>query len=85
MILGAVAAGSATSTKYNAALIALPTLWVVFWPLSATTTFARQLARSAVFAVIMVLAFGLTSPYCFIEFERWITAMAAQTSGDLEA
>ena len=77
LILAAVAAGLATSTKYNAALIALPALWVVFRPLSATTTFARQLVRSAVFAVIMVLAFGLTSPYCFIEFERWIDRAAS--------
>jgi len=77
LILGAVAAGLATSTKYNAALIALPALWVVFQPLSATIPLARQLVRSAVFAVIMVLAFGLTSPYCFIEFERWITALRA--------
>ena len=76
-ILAAVGAGLATSTKYNAALIVLPALWVVFRPLSATTTFARQLVRSAVFAVIMVLAFGLTSPYCFIEFERWMTALRA--------
>ena len=75
LILGAVAAGLATSTKYNAALIALPALWVVFRPLSATIPLARQLVRSAVFAVIMVLAFGLTSPYCFIEFERWIAAL----------
>jgi len=75
LILAAVTAGLATSTKYNAALIALPALWAVFRPRSAPTTFARQLGRSSVFAVIMVLAFGLTSPYCFIEFERWIAAL----------
>ena len=75
LISSAVAAGLATSTKYNAALVAVPALWVVLRPQSAPTTLSRQLARVACFAVVMVLAFGLTSPYCFIEFDRWIAAL----------
>ena len=77
LIAGAVAAGLATSTKYNAALVALPGVWAVFRPQSAPTTFAGQLGRATAFAAIMVLAFGLTSPYCFIEFERWMSALRA--------
>ena len=77
LILSAAGAGLATSTKYNAALIALPALWAVFRPRTTTTTFVRQLVRATLFVVIAVLAFGLTSPYCFIEFERWIAALRA--------
>ncbi len=64
LIMGAVTAGLAASTKYNAAIIALPALWII-----------GRLGRAALFAAVMVLAFALTSPYCFLEYEQFITAL----------
>ena len=64
LIVAAVTAGLAASTKYNAALIALPALWVVGRP-----------GRAALFTAVMLLAFALTSPYSFLEYDQFITAL----------
>ena len=64
LIIAAVTAGLAASTKYNAAIIALPALWIV-----------RRLGRAALFAAVMFLAFALTSPYSFLEYDQFISAL----------
>ena len=64
LIIAAVTAGLAASTKYNAAIIALPALWIAGRP-----------GRAALFATVMFLAFALTSPYSFLEYEQFLTAL----------
>jgi hypothetical protein len=65
LVVAAIWAGLATSTKYGAALVALPAIWIC----------ARRLAHAAGFLVVMGLAFALTSPYCLIAFEECVTAL----------
>lgn len=64
LIIAAVTAGLAASTKYSAAIIALPALWI-----------CRRPGRAALFAAVMLLAFALTSPYSFLEYDQFITAL----------
>lgn len=80
LIVAAVAAGLATSTKYNAAIISLAALWVVFRPRSGSTTLAAGLRRSALFAAIAVSTFGVTSPYCFVAYEQWTASLQGITA-----
>jgi 4-amino-4-deoxy-L-arabinose transferase-like glycosyltransferase len=76
LIIAAVAAGLATSTKYNVATVALPALWAVFAPTDASSGgVSARLGRAALFAAVMVLAFALTSPYCFLEYAQFIAAL----------
>lgn len=81
LIAAAVAAGLATSTKYNAALIAAPALWVVLRP---GGEFARplsaRLARAALVLSIMLLAFVLTSPYTVLDYPRFFESLRAISS-----
>jgi hypothetical protein len=72
----AVAAGLATSTKYNAAMIAIPGLWLV---LCGTPGVPRSLrarfADGVRFVVIMVVAFLATSPYVVLAFDEFWPAI----------
>jgi Dolichyl-phosphate-mannose-protein mannosyltransferase len=76
LLMAALLAGLATSTKYGAALVALPALWICVMP-------NPQIARSRVdrlthagsFLIVMGLAFTVTSPYCLIAFDQFIGAL----------
>jgi hypothetical protein len=74
LIVAGIAAGLAASTKYNAALIVLPALWVL------RANWKRMLA----FGALMIFAFAVTSPYCLIDFQQFIAAtksVSAHLSG----
>lgn len=72
----AIWAGLATSTKYGAALVALPGLFVCLWPReSARPAWTDRLKRSAGFVLVMGIAFVMTSPYCVIALDQFIGAL----------
>jgi hypothetical protein len=68
-IAAAFFAGLATSTKYNAAIIAAPLLWVVTTRRDGASVPARLLGAALV-PVIMFAAFFLTSPFAVIEYAQ---------------
>ena len=72
LIAAGVTAGLATSTKYNAALVALPALLVIFTVPVARLMQASAVRRAALFVSLMVAAFLLTSPYSVLDFRRFL-------------
>jgi hypothetical protein len=80
LVISAVAAGLAASTKYNAAIISLAALWVAFRTRDDRASLAAGLSRWALFVAIAIAAFGLTSPYCFVAYEEWIAALQGITA-----
>jgi hypothetical protein len=74
LVISGITAGLAASTKYNAALIALPAIWVL-----------RSRWKSILlFGALMVLAFAATSPYCLIDFPQFtasLKSISAHLSG----
>jgi 4-amino-4-deoxy-L-arabinose transferase-like glycosyltransferase len=73
LIAAGVAAGLASSTKYNAALVALPALVrIVAGPFAARQSFDARWRRAALFVGFMVAAFLLTSPYSVLDFRRFL-------------
>jgi 4-amino-4-deoxy-L-arabinose transferase-like glycosyltransferase len=85
LVKAAMAAGLATSTKYNAAIVAVPGVWLAFSGVSGTQdTMAARWGRVLRFLLVMVLAFVVTSPYvvlAFGEFSRAIRGVAAHLEG----
>jgi 4-amino-4-deoxy-L-arabinose transferase-like glycosyltransferase len=72
----AVFAGLATSTKYNAAVVALPALWVVLSPERPEGgPWLSRIGRAVLFGFVMATAFVLTTPYSVIEFNRFASAL----------
>jgi hypothetical protein len=68
-----IASGLATSTKYNAALIALPALLAIFsCPAASHRPLQERLRRAAMYLALMVAAFLLTSPYSLLDYPRFI-------------
>jgi 4-amino-4-deoxy-L-arabinose transferase-like glycosyltransferase len=65
LVMGGIAAGLAASTKYNAALIALPAAWLL------RSNWMRLLA----FGALMIAAFAVTSPYCLIDWRQFIASL----------
>ncbi len=73
LIAAGVAAGLATSTKYNAALIALPAMLVIFTGrLGVQEGWHERFRRAALFGAMMVAAFLLTSPYTLLDFRKFL-------------
>ena len=73
LIAAGVTAGLATSTKYNAALVALPALLAIFIvPAGMRPPIDARLRRAALFVSLMVAAFLLTSPYSVLDFRRFL-------------
>src|SRR4030095_4191602 len=74
LIAAAVLSGLATSTKYNAALIALPALLAIFTDSSGLRRpIGPQLRRAALYLSIMVAAFLVTSPFSVLDFGQFLT------------
>jgi hypothetical protein len=72
LIATGVAAGLATSTKYNAALIALPALAAIFTGATAASGPPAERLRHAGFLLsLMVAAFLFTSPYTLLDFQQF--------------
>jgi hypothetical protein len=68
LIAAAFFAGLATSTKYNAAIAAVPLLWVVLTRDGAPI--ATRIGRAALVPAVMFLAFFMTSPFAVIEYQQ---------------
>jgi 4-amino-4-deoxy-L-arabinose transferase-like glycosyltransferase len=73
VVAAGVASGLATSTKYNAALLALPALFAIFMNRREDDDPLRDRAsRTALFGCTMAGAFLLTSPFSLFEFREFI-------------
>ena len=72
LTIAGVTAGLATSTRYNAALIALPALFAIFGCLPGTRPLRARFADAGTFVVLMVAAFLCTSPYSLLDFQHFI-------------
>ena len=70
--IAGLTAGLATSTKYNAALVSLPALFVIFGCLPGTKSPKARFADGATFVALMVAAFVCTSPYSLLDFQQFI-------------
>ena len=80
LIAAGVAAGLATSTKYNAALVALPAMLVIFTGrVDAPNAWQERLRRAALFGAMMIAAFLLTSPYTLLDYPRFIRDFTFET------
>ena len=77
LVLAGVTAGLATSTKYNAALVALPGLFAVFSGVPGTKSIRTRLADAALFGVLMVAAFLCASPYSLLDYQHFIADLAS--------
>jgi hypothetical protein len=73
LVAAAAMSGLATSTKYNAALIALPAILVIFADAHGIRRpLVPQLRRLGLYASIMLGAFLVTSPYTLLEFREFL-------------
>ena len=73
LIAAGVASGLATSTKYNAALIALPALAAIMLePLGHHRSIGMRVRDAALYTSLLVGAFLLTSPYSVLEFRTFV-------------
>src|SRR5688500_15151659 len=73
LIAAGVASGLATSTKYNAALIALPALAAIMLePLGYHRSIGMRFRDAALYTSLLVGAFLLTSPYSVLEFRTFV-------------
>ena len=76
LLFAAALAGLATATKYNAAIAAVPLLWVaVIGARGVAGAVVARLRNAGLVAVTVVAAFIAGSPYCVIEFQQFQTAM----------
>jgi hypothetical protein len=74
LVAAGMTAGLAVSTKYNAALIALPAMLAIFTDGAGTShPLSARLRRAALYVSMMLAAFLLTSPYSAIEFRKFLT------------
>jgi Dolichyl-phosphate-mannose-protein mannosyltransferase len=72
-------AGLAASTKYNAAIIAVPLLWVVMTRRDGPPLTTR-LGQAALIPVVMFLAFFMTSPFAVIEYRQMMRSLGEISS-----
>jgi hypothetical protein len=80
LIAAGVAAGLATSTKYNAALIALPAMLVIFTGnVDAQKAWHGRFRRAALFGSMMMAAYFLTSPYTLLDYPQFIRDFTFET------
>ncbi|MEO8681386.1 MAG: glycosyltransferase family 39 protein [Vicinamibacterales bacterium] len=78
-LAAAFTAGLATSTKYNAALIALPLLWVVITRRDARPL-ATRIGQAALVPAVMFLAFFMTSPFAVISYPELMKSLGEISS-----
>ena len=74
LILAAVFAGLAASTKYNAALIVLPACWVIIAP-PRTVPWLRRFGMLAGYAALTVAAFVAASPFVVFDYRTFMAAV----------
>jgi hypothetical protein len=73
LIVAGVAGGLAASTKYNAALIALPALLAIcVEPPGTNRPLSGRVRRAVLFTSLMAAAFLVTSPYSLLEYRRFL-------------
>jgi hypothetical protein len=75
VILAALFAGLAASTKYNAALIALPAVWVI--ARARVESVPRRVARVAVFGGVATAAFFAGTPYALFEWQEFLASLSS--------
>ena len=76
LLLAALWAGLAASTKYSAALVAVPAFWVCAWPSAGSSgSWSARLTRAGTFVTVMVAAFVATSPYTVMAFDQFVAAV----------
>jgi Dolichyl-phosphate-mannose-protein mannosyltransferase len=76
LVVAAIWSGLAMSTKYGAAMVAAPALWVALWPGSSSQrSWSARLRHAVLFLTVMAIAFAVTSPYCLIAFDQFINAI----------
>jgi hypothetical protein len=71
LAIAGVTAGLATSTKYNAALVALPALFAILAGMPETKSNRARVADAGTFVALMILAFLCTSPYSLLDFRHF--------------
>jgi Dolichyl-phosphate-mannose-protein mannosyltransferase len=69
LLLSAMMAGFAASTKYNAVLVVLAPLWVV---LRGSGAKAR---RAAIVIAVLLAAFLLTTPYSVLDYPKFVSSL----------
>ena len=80
LIMAGIASGLATSTKYNAALIALPALLVILTdPDGMRRPMNERSRRMAIYFSVMAAAFLVTSPYSLLEYRRFIADVSYES------
>src|SRR5436190_1528027 len=77
LVTGAVLAGLATATKYNAALLVLPAAWAILQAPGAQPI-SRRLARVALFLGIMGAVFLAVCPGAIITFDRFVADVSME-------
>ena len=80
LVITGIAAGLATSTKYNAALVCLPGLFAALACAPPAKPMPARLKDSALLLVLMVAAFLCTSPYSLLDYPNFINDVASDAS-----
>ena len=78
-VAAAFIGGLATSTKYNAAIVALPLLWAILTR-TVDAPLARRLGQVALVPAIMFLAFFMTSPFAVIDYAQTLKSLGEISS-----
>jgi hypothetical protein len=77
LVMAGLTAGLATSTKYNAAMVALPGLFASFSCLPGMKSTRARFSDAAIFVVLMVAAFLCTSPYSLLDFQHFMAGVTS--------
>lgn len=80
LVLSALFAGLAASTKYNCGLIVLPALWAVVFSTGAAAGGLAVAGRAGLYAGVSIAAFVAGTPYAAIDFPAFVTAMQEITA-----
>ena len=78
LLAAAVAAGLATATKYNVALIGLPAFVVMLAP-REPQPMGRRIRRTALFTAVMIAAFLIAAPFSVIEWQQFLDAVRSES------
>ncbi len=79
LVIAGLAAGLATSTKYNLALVAAPALVTIVAGGSRSVFSSATLGRVALFGALMATAFVAGSPYSLIEWREMLSALQQES------
>jgi hypothetical protein len=76
LALSAICAGLAASTKYNAALVALPAVWAIAWGAGASVeSWSTPLSRLTAYAALAAAAFVIGTPYSLLDAPGFLTGL----------